>query len=108
MASVPNPIPRPANAARRPAIPKHTRPDDARPVRVLRIDEVMSRTGLRRTAIYELEARGEFPARVNLTARAVGWVESAVESWLLDRIGECRARTNRPSSQPTSTSADPS
>lgn len=53
---------------------------------MLRIDEVMSRTGLRRTAIYELEARGDFPARVHLTMRAVAWVERDVEGWLLDRI----------------------
>lgn len=75
-------------------------------MRVLRIDEVMSRTGLRRTAIYELEARGAFPQRVNLTARAVGWVESAVECWLLDRIGASRARMNPPSSSVTHGPAD--
>ncbi len=76
-------------------------------MRVLRIDEVMSRTGLRRTALYELEARGEFPPRVNLTARAVGWVESAVERWLLDRIGESRARKNSPRSSAMHVPADP-
>ncbi len=63
---------------------------------MLRIDEVKSRTGLRRTAIYELEARGEFPARIHLTLRAVAWVERDIERWLLDRIN---ARSVQPRSQ---------
>ena len=85
-----------SSARARPARVLPTRiPDESRPLRVLRIDEVMSRTGLRRTAIYELEARGDFPARVQLTARAVGWVESAVEHWLLARIAaHPRRRSN--------------
>lgn len=67
----------------------------------------MSRTGLRRTAIYELESRGEFPARVNLTARAVGWVEASVERWLLERIRDSRARDDRPRSHPAFAVSEP-
>ncbi len=35
------------------------------------------------TTIYELEQRGEFPRRFNLTARCVVW--DLVEDWILAR-----------------------
>lgn len=37
------------------------------------------------TTIYELEQRGEFPRRFNLTARCVVWDLSEVEAWLAER-----------------------
>ena len=35
-------------------------------------------TGLSRSTIYDLMAKGEFPRPVKLTAKAVAWPESAV------------------------------
>jgi len=37
------------------------------------------------TTIYELEQRGEFPRRFNLTARCVVWDLGEVEAWLVER-----------------------
>lgn len=37
------------------------------------------------TTIYELEQRGEFPRRFNLTARCVVWDLSEVEAWVEER-----------------------
>ncbi|MEW5683323.1 MAG: AlpA family phage regulatory protein [Pseudomonadota bacterium] len=37
------------------------------------------------TTIYEMEQRGEFPRRFNLTPRCVAWDLAEVESWLLSR-----------------------
>jgi prophage regulatory protein len=37
------------------------------------------------TTIYELEQRGEFPRRFNLTARCVVWDLEEVETWLDER-----------------------
>jgi prophage regulatory protein len=52
-----------------------------RPRRLLPIAEVCARVGLRKTAIYDRIARGEFPAPVSLgtTSR---WVESEVDAWI--------------------------
>lgn len=52
------------------------------PESILRLPEVMARTGLSRSTIYIQIAAGEFPAQVALTARAVGWRESDIEAWI--------------------------
>lgn len=37
------------------------------------------------SAIYNLEKRGDFPARIALTSRNVAWDLSAVEAWIQAR-----------------------
>jgi prophage regulatory protein len=54
--------------------------------RILRLPEVIARTGLCRTVIYEEELARRFPARVKLTARAVGWSEEAIEEWIAAKL----------------------
>jgi prophage regulatory protein len=47
--------------------------------RFLRRDAVEQATGLRRSTIYELMAKGEFPRPIKITGgRAVGWLESEI------------------------------
>ena len=36
-------------------------------------------------AIYDMEKRGDFPARIALTSRNVAWELGAVESWIQSR-----------------------
>lgn len=55
-------------------------------MRLIKLKEVMSNTGLGRSTIYKYVAEGEFPKPVSLGARAVAWVESEVDDWVLDRI----------------------
>lgn len=50
-------------------------------VRLLRIDQVRQRTGLGRTATYELIARGLHPSPIKL-GRSSRWVDSEVDSWV--------------------------
>ena len=57
------------------------------PGRILRIDEVLHRTGLKRTMLYDLIAKRRFPKQFSLGARAVGWYEEQVEEWIKDRSG---------------------
>lgn len=56
------------------------------PIRILRLPQVISSTGLCRSKIYELQAEGDFPMRVKLTSRSVGWLEPEVQAWLARRI----------------------
>lgn len=56
--------------------------------RHLRRPAVQEITGLSRSAIYDLMARGEFPRPVKLTAKAVAWPESAIAKWLESRTAE--------------------
>lgn len=53
--------------------------------RILRLPQVEAATGYKRSHIYSLEARGEFPKRIALGARAVGWRQSAISAWLDSR-----------------------
>lgn len=55
-------------------------------VRILRQPEVEIRTGISHDLIDLLEERGQFPRRVPLTTRTVGWVESEITSWIQQRI----------------------
>ena len=56
------------------------------PIRMLRIDQVIALTGLSKTRVYVLQAQGDFPLRIQLSPRRVGWVEAQVQAWLAARI----------------------
>lgn len=55
-------------------------------IRILRLSQVIEITGLRKTKLYELQAAGEFPMRVQITPRSVGWVEGEIQAWLTQRV----------------------
>ncbi len=53
--------------------------------RFLRIAEVVSKTGVSRSTIYELMGKGGFPMARRLTSRTVGWDDAEVEGWMASR-----------------------
>jgi len=53
--------------------------------RTIRRPEVLKKTGLSATTIYNLEKSGQFPAHFMLTPRCAAWEETAVDRWLEDR-----------------------
>ncbi|MFM5301830.1 helix-turn-helix transcriptional regulator [Aeromonas caviae] len=55
-------------------------------LRLIRIREVIQKTGLSKSSIYDLMARGQFPKPVRLTARSVAMIESEVDAWIAERI----------------------
>ncbi len=57
---------------------------------ILRLPAVKARTGLSRSSIYLRVAQREFPTAISLGPRAVGWLESEVETWLQNRIERSR------------------
>ncbi|EJS1625573.1 MULTISPECIES: AlpA family transcriptional regulator [Vibrio] len=57
-----------------------------RPMRFLKLKEVMEKTALSRSAIYRKMNDGEFPESVSLGDRAVAWVESEVDEWMEERL----------------------
>lgn len=57
------------------------------PVRFLRLPQVLERTCLTKSTLYEMVGRGEFPKQVKISQRSVAWRESDVDAW-------CRTRTN--------------
>jgi len=65
--------------------------DSETPLIILRMPEVIERTGLSKSTIYDkLDSKSPrhdptFPKRRNLGTNAVGWVQSEIESWLQAR-----------------------
>ena len=53
---------------------------------ILRLPDVMARTGLSRSSIYAYIRRGLFPKPIELGPRARGWVEGGIEEWIIERI----------------------
>jgi len=64
---------------------------------ILRLPAVKARTGLSRSTIYQRVTERTFPPPVNLGARAVGWLETEVDSWLAAQVARSReaARDDR-------------
>ena len=60
------------------------------PPNILRLSQVEARTGLSGSYIYNLMSYGAFPRPIKLGPRAVGWVESDINDWLMERIAESR------------------
>lgn len=59
--------------------------------RLLRLPQVIDRTGIKKTKLYELQKDGLFPMRIKITAHAVGWVEEEVDRWIAGRVAASRA-----------------
>ena len=60
--------------------------------RMLRRKELRLIVPLADTTIYEMERRGEFPRRFNLTPRCVVWDLAEVEAWIEQRRKDSDAR----------------
>jgi prophage regulatory protein len=53
--------------------------------RIVRERECERRTGLSRSTRWRLEKQNEFPRRIRIAAKAVGWRFSEIELWLASR-----------------------
>ena len=58
--------------------------------RLIRLPEVESKTGYRRSTIYRLAQEGKFPTPVALGARASAWIEDEINAWIEGRIEASR------------------
>ena len=66
--------------------------DRETPARILRFVEVKPRIGdLARSTVWRLEKAGKFPAHRQISANAVGWLESEIEEWIAERKAAPRA-----------------
>jgi prophage regulatory protein len=58
---------------------------------ILRRREVEARTGLSRSTIYLRCSQNSFPSPIRLGGRAVGWLESEIDTWLRVQVATSRA-----------------
>ena len=59
---------------------------------LIRLPEVLKRTGFGKAWIYRLISEGRFPAPVKIGVRAVAFVESEVEEWIQSVIETSRIK----------------
>jgi prophage regulatory protein len=64
--------------------------------RTIRREELRQIVPLAETTVYELERRGEFPRRFNLTPRCVVWDLAEVEAWIEQRKQTPRNGVSKP------------
>jgi prophage regulatory protein len=64
---------------------------EARPVRFLRLHEVLRICGRSRSSIYDAISKGEFPRPVKIGANSSGWIDAEIEAWIRSRIEASRA-----------------
>ena len=58
---------------------------------LIRLPEVLRRTGLSRTQTYSLSQQAKFPNHISLTGgRSSAWVSSEVDAWVHSRIAASR------------------
>ncbi len=55
-------------------------------MRLLRIREVIARTGRTRSRIYDDMSKGDFPQPVKIGGQAIAFVEAEVEAWIAAKI----------------------
>ena len=59
-----------------------------------RLDKVMAETGLKRTHLYEMASKGDFPKQIKLSRRASAWLASEVQDWQKSRLYEHKYWSN--------------
>lgn len=55
-------------------------------MKLLRLNDVMNKTGLSRSSIYKQMSINNFPQQIKLGARIVAWHEAAVDSWISSKL----------------------
>lgn len=64
--------------------------------RILRLPEVMLRTGLSRSSIYARIQENAFPKQINLGGRSSGWLESEISAWIASLVASSRGSIPKP------------
>jgi prophage regulatory protein len=54
--------------------------------RIIRLSEVIYRTGLSRSSIYNFMSAGTFPTKIKLGARSIGFIEADISDWISSKV----------------------
>ena len=55
------------------------------PTTILRLPEVLKMIGVSRSTVYKWMEEEDFPPRIKLGPRAIGWDSKKIETWILAR-----------------------
>lgn len=56
------------------------------PDRIIRLNTVLTRTGLSRSTLYRKITEGTFPAQIRISVNGSGWKESDINRWIADPV----------------------
>lgn len=70
----------------------HSPRSELAPLRILRMRDLRERLQISSSHIFALIARGDFPKPFVLVpgGRSVGWLETQIDQWILDRESAAR------------------
>lgn len=51
-------------------------------ISLLRLREVISRTGIPRSTLYKMISTGNFPAQIKISTKSVAWSSVAIDQWI--------------------------
>ena len=54
--------------------------------RFLRLNQVLDKTGLKRSQVYTYMKTGDFPKSVKIGPASVAWLESEIDEWINEKI----------------------
>jgi predicted DNA-binding transcriptional regulator AlpA len=57
-------------------------------MQILRLRDVIQKTGLGRSSIYKFSGQGLFPCPITLGGMSVGWTANRIDRWIVERIRE--------------------
>ena len=60
--------------------------DKETPDRIIGLRELQDRVPFSRTTIWRLEQEGTFPRRIQISRGRVGWLSSAIDDWIAERL----------------------
>lgn len=58
--------------------------------RLIRLPEVLLRTGYGKAWIYRLISEGRFPTQIKIGSRSIAFIESEIDDWIQATIDETR------------------
>ncbi len=58
--------------------------------KILRLKQVLDKTGLARSTTYDLIKKNSFPKPIKLGAKISGWLENEIEEWISAQIKKSR------------------
>lgn len=61
--------------------------NEAKPVRLIRLKEVMARVGMSRSTIYRRMHDGSFPRGHQIGEAMVAWTEGEIDAWITGILG---------------------
>lgn len=62
--------------------------------RLIRLPEVMTKTGLKRSQVYRDMKSGDFPQSCKIGPVSVAWLESEIDEWITMKLNYRESRSN--------------